>query len=318
MALPTAFLKHGTFIYVAAETMERYKALGADGVGVAKAMNQLGMSHAWVRLFGSGVVEPRTPTEKLVTALRSANINVAGWGYCKGDNWELDCNQASDLSDHYHLTSFVADIEPGNNPDMASPKQWNVDKLEKLLAALQKKFGKDNLAISTWPFPDIHQSDFHATTLMKAAADYVGAFAPQAYWFDYPTDIHYETLGVNDQHYRRDNPVAFANLVIDDWARRHPGKPIIVTGQAFWEERENRPFMTPGDLERKLEVMWPTQAGSPGFDRWSDIVGLNWWHFGKPIRPGTIDWDKKGAMSEPMFAKLRHAGLGSKPYQPAA
>src|SRR5262245_10515897 len=115
MALHAAFKGHGTFVFNAQGTLERFKDGSRAGPGLVRAFKAMGFSSAWVRLFGAGGAVAHAPTVELVEALRDGGIEIAGWGYCHGADWEVDLSRSVEQCDRYGIKAFVADVEPGNN-----------------------------------------------------------------------------------------------------------------------------------------------------------------------------------------------------------
>jgi hypothetical protein len=211
MAVHPAFLGHGTFCYLPDETMRHYQNYPAalesesgfldrvkrflnlapppappDPAGFVRAVKDMSMSNVWVRLFGlEGAMNPG-PTRQLLDALKSANINVAGWGYCHGRDWQAELNLAIHQSQTYGLTAFVADIEPGRLLG-GTKSRWQIDDFGHFVDGLVHEFGRDNVGVSTWPVLKIQDSvDFPSVALMRHVADRVAMFAPQAYLDELP------------------------------------------------------------------------------------------------------------------------------------
>jgi hypothetical protein len=318
MAINPAFLGHGTFCYLPDQTMEHYRNYPNAPVsdsgflssvrrilrlapppapispdGFVRAVKDMSMSHAWVRLFGlDGIVDP-APTRMLIDALRAANVHVAGWGYCHGKDPKRDLRLALDQSQAFGLTAFVADVEPGRSLGGTNSK-WAINDFGDFIDGLADRFGRDNLGISTWPVLKIQDSpEYPSEKLMKHVADRVAMFAPQAYWMSYPKAVHYDTTGFKEADYPRDDPTSFVRLVVDSWRARGFHQHLVVTGQAYWGE--NSPPQSV--LENKLRKFAGTYA------EWSKIIGFNWWHAGNDL-----------AMSPAMIEALVSAKLGSKPF----
>ncbi|MBO4223476.1 hypothetical protein [Bradyrhizobium neotropicale] len=316
MATHPAFIGHGTFCYLPDVTMRHYRnypsGLGSgildrvrrflnlaapptaiDPAGFVRAVKDMNMSNVWVRLFGlEGVMNP-APTRQLVDALKSAGINVAGWGYCHGKDWEAELDHAINQSRTYGLTAFVADIEPGRLLG-GTKSRWRVNDFVRLVDGLVDEFSRDNLGISTWPVLKIQDSaEFPSIDLMRHVADRVAMFAPQAYWMGYPKQVHYDATGFKETQYPRDDPSSFVRLVVDSWRALGFDQHLVVTGQAYWGEGGPSRSI----LERKLREF------TTSYVEWHKIIGFNWWHAGNEL-----------AMSRPMIDALVSAKLGQKPF----
>lgn len=294
MPLHSALKGHGTFVYNAQGTLQRYTSNGGAGVGASfKAM---GITSAWVRLFGVSGAVAHGPTVELVEALLDAKIELAGWGYCQGADWKADLKRSVEQSKLYGLQAFVADIEPGNSTTMGKTK-WSRDDFGAYIDGIADRFGTENIAVSTWPVPKI-QNAYDSVALMEIASPKVGAFAPQAYWMRFPKKIHYQATGFKESKYPKDNPEAFVRLVIDAW--RHMGieNPLVITGQAYWGEG--------GPSQAVMEDKMSTFVSS--YRDWDRIVGFNWWHAGGVAAK---------AMSQEMIATLTTARLDKKAYATA-
>jgi hypothetical protein len=231
----------------------------------------------------------------LIAALGTANINWAGWGYCAGKNWMRDKGWISDFRDDLGMQAFVIDSEPEEKNDK---DVWSEDDFKSFLGAVRDLFGKNNLAISTWPVLQIREKS--VTKLMKIATPFVSLFAPQAYWMNHPSDVHYKN-GFSEAKYPRDDPESYVRLVVDSWSLAGISAPLVVTGQAYWSKKEETP--PKGALETKLDQFTKTFAG------WAGVYGFNWYHAG-----GT-NTDEEGSMSDAMIASIAGAKLGSKPYK---
>jgi hypothetical protein len=318
MAIHPAFLGHGTFCYLPDETMRHYQNYPAaltsesgfldrvkrflnlappsaaiDPAGFVRAVKDMSMSNVWVRLFGlEGAMNP-APTRQLVDALKSANINIAGWGYCHGKDWQAELNLAINQSQTYGLTAFVADIEPGRLLG-GTKSRWQINDCGRFVDRLVDQFGRDNVGISTWPVLKIQDSaEFPSVELMRHVANRVAMFAPQAYWMSYPKQVHYDATGFKEAQYPRDDPSSFVRLVVDSWRAIGFHQHLVVTGQAYWGE--NGPSQPV--LENKLRKF------TTSYTEWQKIIGFNWWHAGNDL-----------AMSRAMIDALVSAKLGQKPF----
>jgi len=296
MPLHAAFKGHGTFVYNANGTLQRYKGNSGPGPGVVNAFKTMGFASAWIRLFGVTGAVAHAPTLELVNALRNGGIEIAGWGYCHGADWEMDLSRSIDQCDRYGIEAFVADVEPGNSTSAGRTK-WSRSDFAAYLEGLVERFGGDNIGVSTWPVPKI-QDAYDSVELMKLAAPRVGMFAPQAYWMRFPKKIHYDVTGFKESKYPKDSPESFVWLVIDAWRKMGIESPLVVTGQTYWGEGGPSQSV----MEKKLATLTRT------FDAWNKIVGFNWWHAGGV---GTK------AMSPAMVATLKAAKLDEKDYADA-
>jgi hypothetical protein len=293
MTLHAAFKGHGTFVYNAQSTLQRHADNSGAGPGLVKAFKAMGFKSAWVRLFGVAGAVAHEPTVELVDALRDGGIEVAGWGYCHGADWKLDLRRSIDLSGKYELEAFVADVEPGNSTSAGKTK-WERSDFTKYLNGIADHFGKDNIAVSTWPVPKI-QDAFDSVQLMKIAAPRVGMFTPQAYWMRFPKKVHYDATGFRESKYPKDSPESFVRLVVDAWRKMEIDNPLVVTGQAYWGEGGPSQSV----MEEKMATFVET------FEDWNKIVGFNWWH------AGGISAE---AMSPAMVRTLKAAKLDRKDY----
>jgi hypothetical protein len=167
----------------------------------------------------------------------------------------------------------------------------------KYLDRVTGHFGRDNLAISTWPVPKI-QDAYDSVALMKIAAPRVGLFVPQAYWMTFPKKVHYDATGFEENKYPQNSPESFVRLVIDAWRKMGIENPLAITGQAYWGEG--------GPSQSVIEGKLATFATT--FDAWGKIVGLNWWHAGGVSTK---------SMSDAMMVTLKKAKLNTKQFAEA-
>jgi hypothetical protein len=292
----TAFLGHGMFLeYAPITTLRRYANYkGADPNGATttqlvqrfiQAMQDMRVGSVWIQLFtalgqldnGSG------GTTELVAGLKAANISFAGWGYCYSGNAAKDSDLAKKLCGQYDIKAFVADVEPGN-PVHGSPDTWKPAAFNNLIAGLKANFGVDNMGISTFGTLVGHQD---AAAIYKLAVNDVSFFAPQVYWYQKP-------------------PVAYMKQCIASFRQSGIGSPLVGTGQAYWE------VVKGGGVSRGV---METQVKNfvSGFDDWSELIGLNWYH------GGNANTDTSGSMSDAMISAIAAGGLDQKPYAaPAA
>lgn len=321
MSINPAFRGHGVFTYLPEDTMRYYanypasmghgpslfermkgifwrseRAAAASPDGFVRAVKDMNMSHVWVRLFGLEGAMPEAPTRTLITALKAANINVAGWGYCHGRDWRGELSTALSTMRAQGLTAFVADIEPGRLLGGTKSK-WAIEDFKSFVDGLTSALGKDNVGISTWPVLKIQNDpEYPSMRLMQAVADKVAMFAPQAYWMKYPTTVHYQATGFTESEFPRNDPESFVRLVVASWRRTGFNRPLVVTGQAYWGEGAP----PQAEIERKLETFTRT------YSEWSNITAINWWHAGGSL-----------AMSRAMQDSLKAARLNDKPYAAA-
>lgn len=306
MILNKALRGHGTFCYLPDETMNAYAAsavLIPDNLKATKrayrfahTAKQMGFSHVWVRLFGLEGPMPAGPTKELLTGLREVGIEVAGWGYCHGRDAKKELQMAADEADRHELVAFVADIEPGRELG-GTKSQWGTTEFGDFVDGLVEKFGQQNLGMSTWPVLRIQNDQaYPSLSLMRQAAGRVGVFAPQAYWMNYPKQVHYRSTGLKEAEYPRNDPASFVRLVIDAWKADGFDQPLLITGQAYWGEGAP-PAST---MEKKMQLF------SQSFADWPKIVGFNWWHAGG-----------SKTMSSTMIQALKDAKLDTKPFATA-
>jgi len=279
MALPPEFTKHGTFIYLPDEIIQRY---GSPKL-VATAMQDLQMTHAWVRMHDKDTLLPKEPLQSLVTALRDAGIAIAGWGWCQGAAPADEAQLALRGLARWGLTHYVADIEQGvHNSD------WTADEVRTFLTKLRAGMAPGaKIAVTTFPY-----IEWHSPELMKAAEPLVDCFNPQMYWHDFPNKKMLKDQGVSAKDYPLEDPDSYVRLCLRQW-RKITNKPIVITGQAYWGEEG----FQQKDAESKLASFLST------FNSWKDVAGINWWHFGG---------SGMSAMSYSMFTDIKLAKLGDK------
>jgi hypothetical protein len=236
--------------------------------------------------------------------LREAGIRVAGWGYChQGANWrQQGLELAVEECNHHKLDAFVADVEPNRElkekgAQEKTKSRWKQDQLDGYIDGLTKKFGMDNVGISTWPVLKIQDSPSPSLSLMRGVAGKVAMFAPQAYWMIYPKEIHYEKTKFSDKKYPPNDPESFVRLVADAWRAEGFTNPLVVTGQAYWGDGPNDPPKSV--IEPKVGIFAST------FQEWGKIAGFNWWHAGG-----------SKAMSPAMVKAVIAGNLGQKPFAP--
>ena len=317
MTIHPAFQGHGTFCYMPDQIARYYKHYprgfetgGMFGrlrglfrpaspspsvaTGFTGALRYMGMSHAWVRLFGLEGVMPAAETKALIDSLVAGGISVAGWGYCHGRDWQKEMNLAIDQTRRFGITGFVADIEPGRLLG-GTRSRWKETEFDQFIGGLGDHFGSSNLGVSTWPVLKIQNDpEYPSLRLMQIAADRVAMFAPQAYWMKYPTTVHYNATGFRPADYPRDDPAAFVRLVIDSWRATGFNQNLVVTGRAYWGEGAPAQSV----MESKIKSF------GQGFSDWSKIVGFNWWHAG----------GNNLGMSPAMIANVAEGNFGAKVY----
>lgn len=275
---PKAMSGHGTFIYDPDETIQRY----GSPQKVAAAMLELDMQHAWIRIHDRSEIYKLEKNRSLIQALKSAGIHVAGWGWCHGADVDKEAKLALDALDRFDLEHYIADIE-----HEVSGANWTNEEINKFFTKL--RIGLSNtakVALSTHGFIIWHKPE-----LMKAAERYVDYFAPQVYWFSFPSNQLLNAASVSSQDYPLNNPVSYMRLCLKVW-RDITQKPLIVAGQAYWEEGIER-----DKAEQKLKFF------VNNFSDWTKLQGLNWWHFGG---------QNQAAMSSTMYSSLKAAKLNSK------
>ncbi len=255
-ALPKSFRGHGTFIYELKETMAHHGGLAK----MVKAMTDCGMTHAWLRVHGrsspSGV---QADNKKAVKALQDAGISVAAWGWCQGEDVAREARLAVQTTTDLGLSDYVADIEQEVNAS-----DWTEAEVHDFLSAVRAGLPSGGgVAVSSFPL-----IDWHEPRLMRAASPLVDAFAPQVYWFFYPDKKMRREFG---SRYAPESPAAYADLCLDRW-REITHKPLILTGQTYWDE--GGPHWDESETEIKLD------AFLNDFQGWSRVTGVNWWHFG--------------------------------------
>lgn len=117
---------------------------------------------------------------------------------------------------------------------------------------------------------------------MKLGRQFVGLYAPQAYWM-------------------KKEPVSFAETTIASWKDAGIDVPLVLTAQSYWDSSETPPQK---EVESKL-AEFVSAFPSAG---WSKIAGLNWYH------AGGSNTDAEGAMSDSMIDAIARANIPSKPF----
>ncbi len=279
--LSSALRGHGTFIYDAIATISDY----GSAENVAKAMVRAEMQHGWIRVHGRQPFSTpqKNATQELVAVLRAEGVFVAGWGWCQGEDPHAEAKSALKELARYSLTDYIADIEPGHNNSV-----WTVPEIEEFCDTVRDGLG-GTFAISSFAL-----IDWHEPHLMRAALPFVDAFAPQVYWFNFPSKAMVKQFKRPDgTNYNLNDPGSYADLCLDRWVKLSvtDPKPLIMTGQAYWGEGS----FSQTDAEKKLQTFLDNWRG---FER---LAGLNWWHFGG----GT-------GMSHAMLEAIVEAELGAK------
>jgi hypothetical protein len=275
---PKAMSGHGTFIFEPVETIQRY----GSPEEVAAAMHELDMQHAWIRIHDRSKIYDLEPTRSLIQALKATGIYVAGWGWCQGADVDKEAKLALDALDRFDLEHYIADIE-----HEVSGANWTNVEINKFFTKLRSGLSNTaKVALSTHGFIIWHKPE-----LMKTAEQYVDYFAPQVYWFSFPSDKILNAASVSSQDYPLNNPASYMRLCIKVW-RDITQKPFIVAGQAYWEEGISR-----DKAEQKLKSF------VNNFSDWTKLQGLNWWHLGGK---------DQAAMSSTMYSSLKEAKLNSK------
>jgi len=299
MAVHYGFVGHGIFIEgTASESLGHYSSYPTPNppgggwpralAGFISALHDMAISSVWLQLFsrngdldkdGSGA------TREVVDALKHANIIPVGWGYCHHANAKTDGALAADLCGRYGITAFVADIEPGNVVH-GVPDKWQKKAFVNFVEGLRAKFGKDNLAISTFSRLD-KQPD--TRKLMPLVADKVSAFAPQIYW----------TFS---------DPVTFTKEALASWKKVGIATPIVGTAQCYWDRTEPKHPETPPQVD--VEAAVGKFVDQLPDSEWSSLIGLNWYHAGK-----TYQSEREGGMSDAMIPKIAAAKIDKKPFK---
>lgn len=293
--LSKAFSGHGTFIYLASSTLEKYNN---DPKMLAKAMKNAGMSHGWVRLHSwnkttnKPKVEPYTPTRRLIDGLRDEGIHVAGWGWNQGVEPRTDADIAAEQMDRYGIKDYVADIEHEHSGAI-----WTKASIRKYFSRLNQNLDYDSqVLVSSFGF-----IGWHSPELMQEAEPYVHGFAPQVYWFYFPKPnmLNRPDLPAGEK-YPLANPASYTRMCADMW-RHYVSKPLVITGQSYWGESATytRPVS-----EKKLTAFLNE------FNSWNQIHGFNWWHLGH--RGNSLG---SGAMSKNMMTQIQAHKLNSKNFK---
>ncbi len=238
--------------------------------------------------------EPEKPTAALIAALKDEKIPVAGWGFDPGIDPAHEAHVAAKLVKDHGLTHYVADIEQDEH-DL----KWTTEKIPTFFKALRKGLPAGaQVVVSSYPYIGSKHPE-----LMQASAPFADAFAPQIYWVDHPQPYMLEPRRLPPLSERRyvapqdlDNPTSYADLCLDWWRDTVGQKPLILTGQAYWERGCPRER-----AEAKLEQFLVN------FQGWSRVVGAKWWHLGHNDNTKT-----NGAMTPQMYDALVKARVHEK------
>lgn len=257
--IPDSFRGHGIVVDDAARTIDTYGSAQA----VVQAARECHMTHAWLRVHGRRTsLGSDGSTRALLTAFRRAGIHVAGWGWCQGDDPFAEAELAVRSMRALELQDYVADIREG-----VRGSHWTqldvTSFLGEVRAKLTGKIAVTSFGLITW----------HGPELIKAADPLVDAFVPQIYWYDFPSTKMRLQFG---HKFRADDAASYADLCIQRWVKVTL-KPLIFTGQAFWEEGFDQ-----SAAEAKLAQFLERFSG------WSRIVGMNWYHPGASSMSGPM------------------------------
>ena len=324
MAANSAFLGHGIFTeFSVTRALARYAHYNSPNAHPAPrdaidrfvfALQDMGVRTVWIQLFSrDGDVEPddrsRTLRKTLIDRLGQAQIKWAGWGYCAGKRWSTDKTLIVKFKNDLQMSAFVIDAEPGNlvypNPDDPDgdklPDLWRLEDFDAFTDFVSQNFGKDNLALTTWPVLQIQDDERNGNPLIKLmeiASPRISLFVPQAYWMSYPTDVHYG-FGLKERDYPRNDSISFVRLVVKSWRMLGFNDPLVIAGQAYWGEKSP----AQATMEGKVKNF------SAHFPDWSQIAGFGWYH------AGMANTAAEGSMSDAMITGIVAGRLGGKPYQ---
>ena len=204
MTMDKAFLGHGFFTeFSVTRALDRFKNYQSPAVGAASptdtidrfilALKDMQVSSVWIQLFKRSGDCKSTPAsaklrKDLINRLTKAGIGWAGWGYCAGTNWQRDIGMIKRFRDDLEMPAFVIDAEPEKGKDV-----WAEANFDRFTGAANKLLGTDHLALSTWPVLGLQDEPGNRVIkVMQLAAPYVCLFAPQAYWMNFPSKVHYQ------------------------------------------------------------------------------------------------------------------------------
>jgi hypothetical protein len=339
MTINKAFLGHGIFTELSVtRALARYAAYVSPNPAIPhpadsidrfiNAIIDMNIASVWIQLFShgrdceSGTSGSPDLRLKLIARLNKHNISWAGWGYCASYSHHADLNLITQFHSDASIApkAFVIDAEPGN--ELTDPNDstktikdtWDPDAFEKFVKDVNQIYGRDNLALSSWPTLYLHtDADENAPALMQSAAPYVCAFAPQAYWLDKPQPANYAD-GYTQANYPLHDPIAFIRLCLDDWSKylnkwkatdSYITARLITTGGAYWGSDGSLPL---SDMEAKLlKVVNHLPAA-----QWGRMIGFNWYHAGME-QSGAAD--AEGSMSDNMIKVIAAAKLQLRAYQ---
>jgi hypothetical protein len=308
MAINKAFLGHGIFTeYSIMNALGRFKNYGGGAPAVTPnekiarfvaALQDMDVRNVWMQIFTRNQKFDTDPAgaqtrKDLITALTNANIAWAGWGYCGGAHAQRDLGWIGQFKNDLGMQAFVIDAEPEEGKDIWTPADFTT-----FVTGVNQLFGTDNLALSTWPCVQLRENS--VSDLMKIAEPLVCLFAPQVYWMNHPSNVHYNTLGYSKADYPPHDPVAFVRMMIRAWKDAGFTKPLVISGQAYWENGSP----SRDAMNQKADRF----AGH--FAEWNQILGFNWYHAGKGD-----DSISEGSMSDGMVTTIKAAKLGAKPYK---
>lgn len=284
MTIPPAFRGHGVYIYQAPQCIERF----GSAAGAAAALREMDMDHAWVRLHWHSGVHLNPETAALIGALHSAGLQVAGWGWAKGDDPHAEAAVALQALRRYPVDAYVAHIEHG---DPATGSHWHAQELRAFFDRIRSALPHLPLAVAS--YGNIGASD---PGMPRTVDPYVDAFAPLMHWYRSPTPkllrLAQSRFGaIQPAAYPLDDPVSHVRLCLAMW-RHLTGKPLLVTAQAHWDLANG---FSREIAERKLDRFVAQ------FDGRDAVIGLNWWHLGGTGFP---------AMSDTMRQTIAAARLG--------
>ncbi len=303
MAINKAFLGHSLYAELGiGEALDRYAYYGVpansprptDAQRVERfvqALKDMEIQTLWLQLFSRGnslfdTAEPnKTNRQMLFDLLAREGINWVGWGYCAGTQCARNKQWIAQLkNDLKNLTTFVLDVEPGNDiTDPITKKKikdvWSVDDFADLVGHVNSLFGTANTGVTTWPILSVWEPKYKASTMMKTVAGQVSVFNPQVYWLTKP-------------------PVKYVLDSIKSWRDANFNNPLVVTGSVYWEGSA-----TEQNMDAKVDTFLTE------FADWNKIAGYGWYHAGMKNKPAG------GSMSDAMIASIKRAKLGQKPYQ---
>jgi hypothetical protein len=219
----------------------------------------------------------------LISALKNEGIAVAGWGWCQGEHISVEVELALTTLSEFGLEHYVADVEDGVNS-----ANWSVSEVKTFFRSLREALPNSQIGVSSFGF-----IPWHKPQLMKAADPFVDFFAPQVYWFTFPTPKILNAVGASPSEFPLNSPASYARLCIREW-KKTVSKPLVMTGQAYWGEAAD---YTQGIADAKVTSFIEK------FDKWDQLQGLNWWHIGGK---------SQNAMSFGMYQSIKAARLNGR------